>query len=132
MELAETVVIDTDVLIDHLRGFKEAKIFLNLFYDNSLNGLISTITVMELLSGKSASEESRRKKIERLFLLFKAIDITFSIAEKAGEIRRKYLTNPIDSLIAATAINFNCKLVTCNINHYQMIEELVLLKPYNK
>ncbi len=64
MKLAETVVIDTDVLIDHLRGFKEAKIFLNLFYDNSLNGLISTITVMELLSGKSASEESRIKKEE--------------------------------------------------------------------
>jgi predicted nucleic acid-binding protein len=132
LELAETVVIDTDVLIDHLRGFKEAKIFLSLFFDNSLNGLISTITVMELLSGKSASEESRRKKIEKLFSHFKAIDITFSIAEKAGEIRRKYSTNPIDSLIAATAISCNCKLVTCNINHYQIIEELVLLEPYNK
>jgi len=132
LELTETVVIDSDILIDHLRGFTPAKIFLNLFYEKSLSGLISTITVMELLSGKSASEEVRRIKIERLFSLFKVVDITFSIAEKAGELRRKYSTNPVDSLIAATALCFNCKLVTCNVNHYQMIDELVLWKPYDK
>lgn len=132
MELTETVVIDSDILIDHLRGFPAAKIFLTLFYERNMAGLISTITVMELLSGKSASEEKKRIKIERLFSLFKAVDITFSIAEKAGEIRRKYSTNPIDSLIAATAIHFNCKLVTCNINHYQMIDGLIHYQPYNK
>lgn len=132
MGSTEIVVTDTDILIDHLRGFAKAKIFLNLFYENSLSGLISTITVMELLSGKSASEEVRRIKIERLFSLFKTVDLTFPIAEKAGELRRKYSTNPIDSLIAATALSFNCKLVTCNVNHYQMIDELVLWKPYNK
>jgi hypothetical protein len=27
---------------------------------------------------------------------------------------------------------FNCKLVTCNVNHYQMIDGLVLWKPYDK
>lgn len=132
MELIETVVIDTDILIDHLRGFPPAKIFLNLFYENNMSGLISTITVMELLSGKSASEEARRTKIAKLFSLFKTVNVTFAIAEKAGELRRKYSTNPIDSLIAATALSFNCKLVTCNVNHYQVIEGLVLWKPYNK
>lgn len=132
MELTETVVIDSDILIDHLRGFKPAKIFLSPFYEKSLSGLISTITVMELLSGKTASESDRRLKIEKLFSLFKTIDVTFSIAEKAAEIRRRYSTNPIDSLIAATALCFNCKLVTCNINHYQMIDGLVLWKPYDK
>lgn len=132
MELTEAVVIDSDILIDHLRGFQPAKVFLNLFYEKNINGLISTITVMELLSGRSASEEVRRIKIEKLLSLFKAVDITFSIAEKAGELRRKYSTNPIDSLIAATALNFNCKLVTCNINHYQIIDDLVLWRPYDK
>lgn len=132
MELTETVVIDSDILIDHLRGFKPAKIFLSPFYEKSLNGLISTITVMELLSGKSASESDRRLKIEKLLSLFKVVDITFSIAEKAGELRRKYSTNPVDSLIAATALSFNCKLVTCNVNHYQMIDGLILWEPYSK
>ena len=132
MEITETVVIDSDILIDHLRGFKPAKIFLSPFYEKSLSGLISTITVMELLSGKSASESDRRLKIEKLLSLFKTVDVTFSIAEKAAEIRRKYSTNPIDSLIAATALCFNYKLVTCNINHYQMIDGLVLWKPYDK
>ncbi len=132
MGSTEIVVIDSDVLIDHLRGFPEAKIFLNLFYENSLSGLISAITVMELLSGKSASEEARRIKIERLLSLFKVVDITFSIAEKAGELRRKYSTNPIDSFIAATALSFNCKLVTCNEIHYKMIDGLILWKPYSK
>jgi predicted nucleic acid-binding protein len=132
LELTETVVIDSDIFIDHLRGFKPAKIFLSPFYEKSLSGLISTITVMELLSGKSASESDRRLKIEKLLSLFKTVDVTFSIAEKAAEIRRKYSTNPIDSLIAATALCFNYKLVTCNINHYQMIDGLVLWKPYDK
>jgi len=132
LELTETVVIDSDILIDHLRGFKPAKIFLSPFYEKSLNGLISTITVMELLSGKSASESDRRLKIEKLLSLFKVVDITFSIAEKAGELRRKYSTNPVDSLIAATALSFNCKLVTCNVNHYQMIDGLILWEPYSK
>lgn len=132
MELSETVVIDSDILIDHLRGFKPAKIFLNLFYARNLSGFISTITVMELLSGKSAADGDRRRKIEKLISLFKTIDVTFSIAEKAAEIRRNYSTNPIDSLIAASALNFNYKLVTCNINHYKMIDGLILWKPYDK
>ncbi len=75
MGSTEIVVTDTDILIDHLRGFAKAKIFLNLFYENSLSGLISTITVMELLSGKSASEEVRRIKIERLFSLLQSENI---------------------------------------------------------
>lgn len=132
MELTETVVIDSDILVDHLRGFTPARIFLNLFYEKHLIGIISAVTVMELLAGKSAAEEDKRIKIERLFSLFKTVDVNFSMAEKAAEIRRKYSTNPIDSLIAATALHSNCKLATCNINHYQMIDELILWKPYNK
>lgn len=132
MELTEAVVIDSDILIDHLRGFRPAGIFLNLFYEKSLKGLISTITVIELLAGKSAAEEVRRVKIEKLFSIFKTVDVTFAIAEKAAEIRRKYSVNSIDSIIAATALSFNCKLVTCNVNHYMMIDELVLWKPYDK
>ncbi|MBE0427831.1 MAG: PIN domain-containing protein [Nitrospirae bacterium] len=62
----------------------------------------------------------------------KVIDVTYFLAEKAAGIRRQHSTNPIDSLIAATAITQNCKLVTCNINHYRMIEGLVIWKPYNK
>ena len=104
MGSTEIVVIDSDVLIDHLRGFPGAKTFLSFFFGNNYTGMISTITAMELLSGKSASEEAGRKKIERLLSLFKAVDVTFSIAEKAGEIRRQYSTNPIDSLIAAVAL----------------------------
>ena len=132
MEVIETVVIDTDILIDHLRGFPPAKIFLNLFYENTMRGLISTITVMELLSGKSAAEEGRRTKITKLFSLFKAVNVTFAIAEKAGELRRTYSPNPIDSVIAATALSVNCKLVTCNTSHYQVIKGLLLWKPYDK
>ena len=132
MESIETVVLDTDILIDHLRGFTKAKIFLALFDEKSIGGMISTLTVMELLSGKSASEDIKRIKIEKLLSLFKTVDVTFSIAEKAGELRRKYSTNPIDSIIAATAISYNLKLVTCNISHYQIIEGLTIWKPYDK
>jgi len=132
LESIETVVLDTDILIDHLRGFTKAKIFLALFDEKSISGMISTLTVMELLSGKSASEDIKRIKIEKLLSLFKTVDVTFSIAEKAGELRRKYSTNPIDSIIAATAISYNLKLVTCNISHYQIVEGLTIWKPYDK
>ena len=132
MESIEIVVLDTDILIDHLRGFTKAKIFLALYDEQSISGIISTLTVMELLSGKSASEDIKRIKIEKLLSLFKTVDVTFSIAEKAGELRRKYSTNPIDSIIAATAISYNLKLATCNISHYQMVEGITIWKPYDK
>lgn len=132
MESSETLIIDSDILIDHLRGFREAKVFLSFFYEKEMNGLLSVITVMELLSGKSASDPEKRRKIEKLLSLFTVVDVTYFIAEKAAEIRRRFFTNPIDSLIAATAIAHNCRLATCNINHYRMIEGLVIWKPYNK
>jgi len=55
LEFVERVVIDTDILIDHLRGFLPARVFLNLIYDKKMTAFISTVTVMELLSGKSCS-----------------------------------------------------------------------------
>jgi tRNA(fMet)-specific endonuclease VapC len=131
-EFVERVVIDTDILIDHLRGFLPARVFLNLIYDKKMTAFISTVTVMELLSGKSALEENRRIKIERLLSLFTPVDATYVIAQKAGELRRRFGVNPIDSLIAATALILNCKLITCNISHYKIIPELNIYKPYDK
>ncbi len=66
MESSETLIIDSDILIDHLRGFREAKVFLSFFYEKEMNGLLSVITVMELLSGKSTSDLEKRRKIVTL------------------------------------------------------------------
>ena len=128
----ETVVIDSDILIDHLRGFLPAKVYLTLIEQQEKRGFISAITVMELLSGKTAADKEKYHRILKLLSLFEIVNVSFEIADKAGEIRRKYNTNPMDSLIAATALIQNKYLITCNIKHYKHIKELRLLQPYNK
>lgn len=43
------VVVDTNIIIDHLRGVPQAAKVLREAEDGSLEGLISTITIMEIM-----------------------------------------------------------------------------------
>ncbi len=51
-----------------------------------------------------------------------AVDVTQEIACKGGELYRKYRAKgitlaPIDCLIAATALVYDCKVATRNLRH---------------
>jgi tRNA(fMet)-specific endonuclease VapC len=118
------IVIDTDILIDHLRGMEKAKEYLREIEEGNVRAAISVITEAELAAGHSMKDSSVQMKVKRLLNILEKVEVTSKIAWRAGEIKRNYKSRLMDALIAATALEFNSKLVTRNVKHYEMIAEL--------
>ncbi|MCK4731813.1 MAG: type II toxin-antitoxin system VapC family toxin [Methanophagales archaeon] len=124
------VLIDTDILIDHLRGLDKAKEYLKKIESGKVKGVISVITEAELSAGESMRDILVQMKVRRLVRILEKVEVTSEIAWKAGELRRDYKCRLMDALIAATAMKLNLKLVTRNIKHYERIKGLEIEEPY--
>ena len=124
------VLLDSDILIDHLRGYEAARQYLRGFEAGELQGYLSIITVAELAAGQMRQEDEEAK-VQHLLVLFTHIDLDFAIAWRGGEIRRQYHTRLADALIAATALRHHLRLATRNLQHFSPIEGLQVEKPYD-
>lgn len=112
------VVLDTDVLVDHLQGTRTL--------DAEFTGsCYSSITRAELYGGKGADE----RVIDRLLGQFEEISVDQRVAEDAGRIRRITGIRLPDALIAATAILVKCPLFTRNIRDFRRVRRLALYRP---
>ena len=127
--MKKKIVLDTDVLIDFLRGEKKA-----IAHFKTRADLIcfSSITVAEIYSGiKSRKEET---EIERLFTIFPIIDVNNEIGRLAGKLVQQYRPSHSveipDALIAATCSISGFDLHTLNVKHYPMFAGLK--PPYRK
>ena len=122
-------VIDTDVLIEYLRGKDQAAKFLE-----GLEGdlIMSAISVAELFSGVKGLEEM--DALDQFMLAFQTIPIDDRLARRAGLIRQEYHPSHgvglADALIAATALEEGAELFTFNRRHYPMVAEVSL--PYKR
>lgn len=123
------LLIDTDVLIDYLRGQAEAVDYLEAATESLLT---SSITVAELFAGVREGKE--RVALSTFLKEFEVIGINAAIAEHAGLLRRDYGkshgTGLVDALIAATTEHAQASLVTLNRKHFPMLEDVRL--PYRK
>ncbi len=124
------IVIDTDILIDHLRGMEKAKEYLREIEQGKVRAAISVITEAELAAGQSMKDSSVQMKVKRLLNILEKVEVTSEIAWKAGELRRDYKCRLMDALIAATAMKLNLKLVTRNVKHYEKVIGLEIELPY--
>jgi len=120
-------LIDTDVLIDWLRGKKSVAMFFRVtkgvFY-------YSSITRKELLIG--CRDTSEITQVQNHLRTMRIIRIDPIIALKASELGVKYVNSPLhksDSLIAATAWVKKLILVTKNRKHFEFIDEIRILTP---
>ena len=113
------VLLDTDVLIDHLSD--ASKKLPNTLTDAAY----SSITRAELYSAPEVDEQA----IDRLLLLFDEIAVDRVIAEEAGRIRRTTRVKLPDALIAATAIVGKRKLITRNVRDFRRITRLQVRRP---
>lgn len=117
----EKLLLDTNILIDFLRGYQKTTDFLSR---PGYSFLLSTITVAELYSGLKGKAEE--KMLEALLKRFQIIPVTASIAQKGGLFKNKYFKSHgvgiADSVIAATAELEGTRLVTLNIKHFPMIK----------
>jgi predicted nucleic acid-binding protein len=125
--VTQIIVIDTDILIDAGYGISEALRCLNHFELNA--GLaISVITEMELLIGCRNKKESL--SLAKFLKRFMIIKLTESISDKAVNLLKRYrLSHGIlipDAIIAATALDMDCLLLTKNQRDYRFIDGLKL------
>lgn len=121
--VATPFLVDTDVLVDFLRGERAAAAFVQTHAERII---LSAIVVAELFAGVKGDAE--RAALEDLVSLFRVVPVTAEIAKAGGLYRRDYgkshgVSLP-DALLAATAKAENAALKTLNVRHYPMLEGL--------
>lgn len=119
------ILVDSDILIAHLRGLEAARDWLlNARSEGPL--AISVVSIAELVGGMRSAE---RREAWRLLASFRAEPATEIIARRAGEFRRQYRRSHSgiglgDYLIAATAEVKGYRLGTLNVKHFPMFQGL--------
>jgi predicted nucleic acid-binding protein len=121
------LVLDTSVLIDHLRGRPSAATELIPEAIGRGDELWSPQVVRaEVLAGMRAGEENPTRQ---LFGLIAWVDIDETIAEAAGALGRQYLrSHPgidvTDLIVAAVTQQLGAELRTTNVKHFPMFPGL--------
>ena len=116
-------LIDTDVLIEYLRGSEPVAKFLE-----ALEGdlLVSAISVAELFSGARGPEELAA--LDQFMLAFEVVPVDERLARQGGILRQEYQpshdTGLADALIAASAMASGAELLTSNRRHYPMVKSV--------
>jgi predicted nucleic acid-binding protein len=125
------VVIDSSVLIDHLRGDERARDVLRerAMAGDELWGVV--IARAEVLAGMRASE---RRRTELLLDQLRWLDIDVELADAAGSLARSVRrSHPgmqlADCLIAAGTTQLGANLLTQNVRHFPMIPGLTPAYP---
>jgi predicted nucleic acid-binding protein len=123
------VLFDTDVLIEYLRGKDQAQTYIDNIQDVLY---MSSISMAELYAGVRKGEESR--KLDVFIETFEVISLNKNIAKIGGLYRNQYKpshgTGLADALIAATAKEIDAQVITFNIKHFPMLDNVI--KPYER
>ena len=118
-ERKPSILIDTDVAIDFLRGRQYAKDLLEELWEED-RAHISILSAYELFAGMRDKEE---KATHDFIGACKIEYLDMTVVRKGGEFYRRYrkkektLTS-IDCLIMATGACRNLKIATKNLRHY--------------
>ena len=131
MITARQCLLNTDVLIDYLRGQPQARaLFMQLPQDCA----VSAVTVAELHVGVRDGPELMALKA--LLASMEVIDLGGAIASSGGLLRRDWGTSHglglNDALIAATALHSHRFLLTLNTKHFPMLNASDCAAPYVK
>jgi predicted nucleic acid-binding protein len=104
------VLVDTDVLVDHLRGHRRFQAGKDVVH-------VSSVTRAELFAGRATDEPN----VRRLLRPFTELPVDAAVAERAGRLRRTTGIGLGDALIAATAITHRLTLVMRNLKDFDAV-----------
>lgn len=123
------MIVDTDVLIDYLKGNPPAVEFIE---ENIDQVSVCAMTVAELYQGLRNRKE--KEILDRFISELRVFSITGDIAIGAGLLKREYgkshSSGLADCIIAATALSHGMKLATLNRKHFPMVD--TAFAPYKK
>lgn len=114
-------LLDSDVIIELLRGNAEMVKFVAGLHGAGALLHFSPVNVAEIYHGlRPGEEDAVRRFFDRMVLL----PVTRPIGERAGGyLNRFHGSHEVrlgDALLAATAVESKCKLLTLNLRHYPM------------
>lgn len=121
------LVLDTSVLIDHLRGRPKAATEIIPRAIARGDELWSVHVVRaEVLAGMRAVEEAATRDLLRLITW---VDVDESLSEAAGALGRRFLSSHpgievTDLIVAALAQHLDAALKTTNVKHFPMFTRL--------
>lgn len=117
-------VFDSTILIAHLRGDRRATDL--LLETPRAERLVSVLSRVEIEGGMRSAE---RQQVAALFSYLRMKPVTDAIARLAGGYLRQYRRSHqgidlVDYVISATAEQFQAELLTLNVNHFPMLDQL--------
>lgn len=120
------ILVDSDVLIAHLRGIPQAKDWLLRARRDTGRLAASAVSVTEVSGGMRSHE---KRQVTRLLASLDIFPVSEHVAWKAAELMRSYRHSHSgiglgDYLIAATAATEGLQLATLNIRHFPMVADL--------
>lgn len=125
------VILDTNIIIDHLRRpkTKDSPLIKIAKQKPKETLVISMVSIQELYEGKSSKDEEKEQYLLATIAPLKILPYTYETAMLAGKIARD-LSRSIelaDAGIAATAILNGAQLFTLNKKDFRGIQELELV-----
>jgi len=125
------VILDTSIIIDHLRLKAKSKSKLLALAEKNLKEelAISLISIQELYEGQSTKKQEEEKMLLATISPLRVLSYTYEVAKLAGEIARD-LKRPIelaDAAIAATAVINGGQLATLNKKDFREIKGLIMV-----
>jgi predicted nucleic acid-binding protein len=121
--MSKSILLDTDILVDFLRGHSKAIAFVKA---NSTRVILSTIVVAELYAGVKG--DSEQDVLDDFISLFRIVPVSVNIAKTGGLYKRDYGKSHgvglADAILAATAEAEDAELKTLNVKHYPMLKGL--------
>jgi predicted nucleic acid-binding protein len=120
------ILLDSDVLVAHLRGHLAAKTWLRRQRQETGPMAVSVVSVLEVGGGMPSPE---RREVTRLFASLHVVAVTERIAWRAAELMRAHRRAHSgigigDYLVAATADVEGLDLATLDVRHYPMFPGL--------
>jgi tRNA(fMet)-specific endonuclease VapC len=126
------VLLDTDVMIDILRGYPPALAWLRSLDDDVI--ALPGFVLMELIQGCQSKKEQQALSAE--LDAYKILWPTHSDCNEAVKLLTRYRLSHhigiIDVLIGQLALSFDLPLHTFNKKHYEPIPRLTTVQPYTK
>ena len=124
------VIVDTSVLIDHIRQIGKSESFLEKILADITESdfAISILSIQELYQGQSTRDEIKEQQLLDILSKFEILPYTYEVAKLAGEIARDHnLIEFPDAAIASTALIHQSPLLTLNKKDFLKVKGLAIL-----